>query len=214
MGILAALHGRERTGEGMRVESNLLNAALDLQIEPLNYALNGWDDSRSREGVSSAYYKAPYGVFATSDGHLCISLTNLETLTALFEDEWFVQIGENHAFDRRDDINARVASYIATRTANEWFEIFDEHGIWSAPVQNYQQVIADPQVIHNNSFDSFHHQTAGEIRVLRHPVSYGGHRPGIRTPPPELGGHTAEVLAEAGYSTQRIQKLIDSKTFR
>lgn len=214
MGILAALHGRERTGEGTRVESNLLNAALDLQIEPLNYALNGWNDSRSAAGVSSSYYKAPYGVFAASDGHLCISLTSLDTLTALFNDDWFEAIGEENSFEHRDEINERVASYIVQRPLAEWFEVFDEHKIWSAPVQNYQQVIDDPQVNHNNSFDSFEHETAGEIRVLRHPVTYGGERPGIRTPPPELGGHTAEVLAEAGYSPEDIEKLTTSKAFR
>jgi len=213
MGILAALHGRERTGEGTRVESNLLNAALDLQIEPLNYALNGWDDLRSESGVSSSYYKAPYGVFPTADGHLCISLTSLETLSTLFDDEWFAAIGEDNSFDRRDDINERVAGYLTERTSAEWFDIFDEHRIWSAPVQNYQQVIDDPQVNHNNSFDSFDDEAAGEIRVLKHPVMYGGERPGIRTAPPALGGHTGEILEELGYSAEAIGKLTSSKAF-
>src|SRR3990170_7205258 len=76
-GILAALHGRERTGHGSHVESNLLNAALDLQIEPLSYFLNGFVGQRSRSRVSSPYYKAPYGVFATADGHLTLSLNSL-----------------------------------------------------------------------------------------------------------------------------------------
>ena len=58
-GILAALAQRDRTGVGLKVESNLLSAALDLQIEPLTYALNGFRPRRSRAGISSGYYKSP-----------------------------------------------------------------------------------------------------------------------------------------------------------
>lgn len=197
-GILAALHGRERTGRGGLVESNLLNAALDLQIEPLAYALNGFPSSRSTSGVSSPFYNAPYGVFATSDGYLCISLTSLEALERVFSDAWFATIDPGSRYAERDNINARIAEHMRARTGAEWSEHFATHKMWFAPVNDYEQVISDPQVLHNDSFDAFDHETAGTIRTLKHPIMYDGERPGIRTAPPELGQHTREVLASLG----------------
>ncbi|MGV8969178.1 MAG: CaiB/BaiF CoA transferase family protein [Microbacteriaceae bacterium] len=207
-GILAALHGRERTGLGTKVESNLLNAALDLQIEPLTYAMNGFTGQRSASGVSSSFYKAPYGVFATFDGYLCISLTSLATLEAVFDDDWFSTVSEEDSFSRREPINERVATHMLTRTNTDWEEHFASHKMWFAPVQDYDQVLEDPQVIHNDSFDSYEHDRAGTIRVLKHPVMYGGVRPGIRTAPPELGSGTRSVLGELGYDSERIDALL------
>lgn len=213
LGILAALHGRERTGEGALVQSNLLNAALDLQIEPLNYALNGWLPERSATGVSSAYYRSPYGVFATADGHLCMSLTGLGALTALFDDPWFAAVGEENSYARRDEVNARVAEYLAGDTSAAWMALFAANRIWSAPVQGYAEVLDDPQVLHNDSFDSFEHERAGQIRVLKHPITYDGVRPGIRTAPPELGQHTREVLDDLGYDGERVRSLMSGGGF-
>jgi crotonobetainyl-CoA:carnitine CoA-transferase CaiB-like acyl-CoA transferase len=206
-GILAALHGRARTGLGTKVESNLLNAALDLQIEPLTYAMNGLSNSRSASGVSSSFYKAPYGIFDTADGHLCISLTSLATLEKVFEDDWFSTITESESFAQREPINERVASHMLSRTSAEWSGHFAAHKVWFAPVNGYDDVLTDPQVLHNDSFDSYEHERAGTIRVLKHPVMYGGVRPGIRSSPPELGNGTRAVLGELGYNSERIEAL-------
>ncbi len=207
-GILAALHGRERTGKGTKVESNLLNAALDLQIEPIVYALNGFSGARSGSGVSSPFYKAPYGIFETADGHLCISLTSLAALERVFDDGWFAKVAEDESFARREEVNERVVNHMRTRSSAKWSERFVTDKIWFAPVQDYEAVFADPQVAHNDSFDSYEHERAGTVRVLKHPVMYGGARPGIRTPPPELGSSTLAVLGELGYNELRIEKLI------
>lgn len=210
VGILAALHGRERTGVGVRVESNLLSAALDLQIEPLTYALNGFEPQRSATGISSGFYKAPYGVFATADGYLCISLTSTDTLARVFGDDWFAGFGPDDEFGARDLINARIVEHLATRTTAEWSEVFTAERVWFAPVQGYDEVIADPQVLHNDSFDEYVHEQAGTVRVLKHAVTYDGRRPGIRTPPPALGEQTREVLAELGYDSAAIDTMLAS----
>lgn len=206
-GILAALHGRERTGVGTRVESNLLNAALDLQIEPIGYRLNGFEPSRSATGVSSPFYTAPYGVFATADSYLCLSLTSPKALATVFADDWFTDVPTAELFAQRDSVNARVAEHMATRSTEAWTAHLSTHRVWFTPVQDYDDVLADPQVLHNDSFDSFEHERAGQVRVLKHPISYGGVRPGVRTPPPELGAHTDAVLRETGYDDRQIEQL-------
>jgi crotonobetainyl-CoA:carnitine CoA-transferase CaiB-like acyl-CoA transferase len=209
-GILAALHGRERTGRGGLVESNLLNAALDLQIEPLAYALNGFSSSRSTSGVSSPFYNAPYGVFATSDGYLCISLTSLEALERVFGDAWFTTLDAASRYEERDAINERIAAHMHGRSTAGWSEHFTANKMWFAPVNDYDEVMVDPQVLHNDSFDAFEHETAGTIRTLKHPIMYDGLRPGIRTAPPELGQHTREVLAGLGVDDADADTLFAS----
>lgn len=206
-GILAALHGRERSGRGSRVESNLLSAALDLQIEPLSYFLNGYSGRRSGSGVSSPYYKAPYGVFATADGHLTLSLNALTVLAAVFEDDWFLGIGEDASYDRREDVNERVAKHMAQRTTDGWSAVFAEAGVWFAPVNTYADIVEDPQVQHNKSVIEVDHPTAGAVKLLGHPVLYDGQRPGVRSMPPALGSSNRAVLAELGFDTTEIDRL-------
>ena len=206
-GILAALHGRERTGRGMRVESNLLSAALDLQIEPLSYFLNGFTGKRSASGVSSPYYKAPYGVFATSDGHLTLSLNALKVLAEVFEDDWFLGVGEDSSYARREDVNERVAKHMAERSTEEWSAVFAAAKVWFAPVNTYADIVDDPQVRHNRSVIEIDHPRAGAVKLLSHPLLYDGERPGVRTVPPELGGANRAVLTELGYSATDIDRL-------
>ena len=87
LGVLAALYERRDTGRGKRVDSNLLNSALDLQIEPFIYHLNGQLYDRSETGVSSRFHQAPYGIFETADGYICISLTPPEKMAEAFGDD-------------------------------------------------------------------------------------------------------------------------------
>lgn len=206
-GILAALHGRTNSGRGARVESNLLSAALDLQIEPLSYFLNGFTGRRSTSGVSSPYYKAPYGVFATADGHLTLSLNALTVLATVFEDDWFLGVGEDSSYARREDVNERVAKHMAERTTLQWSELFAAAKVWFAPVNTYSDIVDDPQVRHNKSIIEIDHPRAGAVKLLGHPVLYDGERPGVRTVPPELGAANRAVLTGLGYSTTDIDRL-------
>lgn len=209
-GILAALHGRERSGVGSLVESNLLNAALDLQIEPLNYFVNGFTGIRSESGISSPYYKAPYGVFATSDGHLTLSLNSLETMAAVLEDPWFAEVGEHRSYERREEVNERVAQHLSQQPTDHWEQLFARHRVWFAPVNTYGDVVADPQVSHNKSFTTFEHPEAGTVTVLAHPVTYDGVRPGVRHIPPDLGAANEDVLRTLGYDSDQVELLQSS----
>jgi crotonobetainyl-CoA:carnitine CoA-transferase CaiB-like acyl-CoA transferase len=208
LGIVAALLGRARTAEGCKVDSNLLSAGLDLQIEPLNYHLNGaklYD--RSKSGISSRFHQAPYGVFKTLDSWLTLSLSDGSTLAAAFEDERFLSWSKEDQFDQREVINQRVADHMLRRTIKDWEEIFAQHGIWCARVNSYDDVLSDPQLVANQSILEFDDPVAGKARTLAHPIRYNGKAPGLRRPPPSVGQHTGEVLMELGFSVGEVEIL-------
>jgi crotonobetainyl-CoA:carnitine CoA-transferase CaiB-like acyl-CoA transferase len=211
-GVVAALQARERTGKGTLVESNLLNAALDLQIEPFTYYLNKgplWP--RTHPPTGSRFHPAPYGIYRTLDGWIAVSLTPTEKLAAALSRPVLAEF--SHPKDnvrRREELNRIVYDALTTRTTADWMTTFDEHDIWYAPVNDYDQVEADPQVAHNRIIMEVDHPQAGPIRLLAHPVRYNGAAPPLTRQPPRQGEHTREVLAELGYEPDEINTLVEA----
>ncbi|ADG19654.1 L-carnitine dehydratase/bile acid-inducible protein F [Paraburkholderia atlantica] len=213
-GVVAALQARERTGKGTLVESNLLNAALDLQIEPFTYYLNKgplWP--RTNPPTGSRFHPAPYGIYRTLDGWIAVSLTPTEKLAAALSQPTLA--GFSHPKDnvrRRDELNRIVYDALTTRTTADWMTTFDAHDVWYAPVNDYDQVEADPQVAHNHIIMEVDHPQAGPVRLLAHPVRYDGAAPPLTRQPPRQGEHTREVLAELGYEPHEINTLVEAGT--
>ncbi|MBE0626277.1 MAG: CoA transferase [Burkholderiales bacterium] len=208
-GIAAALYRREHTGQGGQIESNLLNAALDLQIEPLSYYLNGgrmW--ARAKPAMGSRYHPAPYGVYRTSDGWIAISLTTVTKLRLALDARGLESYDDRDQVVRREEVNAIIAQALQRRSSAEWAPILDAHDIWHAPVNEYAEVASDPQVAWNKMIMQVEHPQLGPLRLLAHPVRYDGAVPRLRSLPPAIGEHTRAVLQECGFDGADIERLI------
>ncbi|WIY01189.1 CaiB/BaiF CoA-transferase family protein [Amycolatopsis mongoliensis] len=209
MGILAALHHRQRTGEGQRVEATMVQAALDLQLEPVVYHLNGGLVERPAEPLGSSFHEAPYGVYETADEFIALSLSPVAKISAALGDPAELREFLDPAvkFSRREQIRRALGPLLLDRSAKELLALFREHGIWCAPVNDYDAVFADPVVTHLDPVLEFEHPRAGKVKMLKHPVRFSSGEPELRTPPPELGEHTDAVLSELGYSAEKIAEL-------
>ncbi len=206
MGILGALVHRERSGEGQRVELVMMQAALDLQAEPIVYHLNGAKLSRPKTPVADTFHSVPYGFYATSDGHLAISMAPIKAISEVLGHPAGLEQYEDPAiaYSKRDEIRAALDPYFRTRTTAEWVEALRAHDIWCAPVNSMAETFEDVAVKHIAPVMEFEHPRAGRVRVLKHPVRYSSGEATVRRTPPDLGEHTDELLTELGFSADQV----------
>ncbi|MGH6743000.1 MAG: CoA transferase, partial [Bradyrhizobium sp.] len=85
--------------------------------------------------------------------------------------------------------------------------VFTKHAIWHAPVNDYTDVVADPQVRHNGSFVTVPGAGGTPVTLVRHPICYDGAAPDVRIPPQLLGAQTREILLEIGYQEAEVDEL-------
>src|SRR6185295_17795336 len=101
--------------------------------------------------VAGWYYAAPYGVYATRDGHLAISLSPLATLAEAIDEPRLASYGDKDTWAKQDEIGELIERKLATATTSEWMARMEPLAIWHAPVQGYAEIVDDPQVKHMKS---------------------------------------------------------------
>jgi len=212
MGILAALLRWERTGKGCRVDVSLMQAALDLQAESLVAWLNAAPRPASVSAyrhVAGWYYAAPYGVYATRDGHIAVSLCPLRALADAIEEPRLASFSDQEAWSRQDEISELIAARFKMKATEDWSLRMERAQIWHARVQTYADIVDDPQVRHMQVLVTVPGggKTGAPVTVVNHPVRYDGEAAEIRLAPQRLGAQTTEILGELGFAPADIAAL-------
>ena len=208
-GALAALLHRERTGEGQKVEVNMLDAITTIQMQELSvFTIGNKPQERSAEPHAHVYIRSPYGTFATSDGYIALAMPDLEVLSNLLDEPRLAGLdAEKAGWDARDDLFRLVREALPARSTSAWMEAFEANGIWAAPVYGYADLVADPQIAHNGTLVEYDHPTEGRIKTPGFPIRFSRTPSAVRRGAPLVGEHTRQILVEAGYSSDDINRL-------
>jgi crotonobetainyl-CoA:carnitine CoA-transferase CaiB-like acyl-CoA transferase len=211
-GVLAALLHRERTGEGQLVTVNMLDALTTLQMQELSvFTVGGVPQERGEQPNAHVYIRAPYGIFATSDGYIALGFADLGVLGSVIGEPSFAgMVAEVDGWSRRDELYAKTEARLNTDTSANWLERLLAVGIWAGPVYGYQELVDDPQIAHNGTFVEYEHPTEGHIKTPGFPYRFSATPPRIDRGAPLVGEHSREVLAELGVSADRVDALFES----
>ncbi|CAN5433711.1 CoA transferase [soil metagenome] len=211
-GVLAALLHRERTGQGQLVTVNMLDALTTLQMQELSvFTVGGIPQERGEQPNAHVYIRAPYGIFAASDGYLALGFADLETLGRVIGEPSFAgMVPEVDGWTRRDELYEKTEARLRTDTTANWLEKLLAVGIWVGPVYSYQDLVDDPQIAHNGTFVEYDHPTEGHIKTPGFPYKFSVTPPRIDRGAPLVGQHSREVLAELGLGAEEIDSLVES----
>ena len=211
--VLAALRHRERTGEGQRVEVNLLASAVAAQSEQAVHFLNTDVGEPNRGTVMHAhpYIPAPYGFYATKDGYLALSsgrqipeLSRILGVPDLSADPRFATPRARN--EHREEFEQLLEDALQHNTTAEWMELMEPEGLFAAPVKSFAEAFNDEQVAQQGMIATID-SPVGELKLPAPPYRLSRTPAAVRTAPPRHGEHTDEVLESAGFSRDEIDRL-------
>jgi crotonobetainyl-CoA:carnitine CoA-transferase CaiB-like acyl-CoA transferase len=226
LGIMTALFARERTGRGQEVNTSSLGALMWIQAWEITHSAMS-DEKLRREGQHNPNIRCPYGIYQTKDGGaflLAVAMSDaswddfwvfVDRPEVVLDERWnngAKRIGARGSTDGVADIREKVRDAFATKTTAEWSEFLaSQPEIIYERVQDYDELLLDPQVAANGYLVDVEVPEFGPARVVTNVVNLSDTPgSGVRRPPPLLGEHTAEVMAELGFGRDDIDAALTS----
>ena len=204
IGILSAVIARQQTGRGQFVDIAMLDGAALWNVYPLLLHQLGQGPQRGRTQLTG--HHACYAVYETRDGRYV-------TVGAYEPHFWATlchSLGHPEFIDRqwaegpeREGMLETFRAAFRTRTQAEWLAELGEKDICFGPVNDIEQMLADPQLRHRGMIV----EQPGGPPTLGNPVKLSDTPAALRTPPPLFGQHTEEVLGQLGLDGAAIERL-------
>jgi crotonobetainyl-CoA:carnitine CoA-transferase CaiB-like acyl-CoA transferase len=196
--ILAALHEREQTGEGARIEVPLFESTLSwLANRGQEYLVSGEDKGRMGNAHPTI---VPYQTFDASDKQIAVAVGNDAQFERLCEAIGRKDLAQDERYAtnpgrvaNRQELVEALQRELSERTAEEWVEKIRGVGIPCGPVNTLAEALADEHLASTDMLQEIEHPQAGILEMLASPVLVDGERPPIRRPPPTLGEHSEEL---------------------
>jgi CoA:oxalate CoA-transferase len=212
--ISSALVRRNATGEGAFIDVSMLDAALTAMGWAVsNYLIAGVEP---RPHGNDNFTAAPSGAFRAKDGLINIAANKQEQFEALVAAVGRPELATDPRFAQRESrkqhrgaLTLELEAALKNRSCAEWQSVFNKIGVPAGCVLTVPQALALPQVAQRELLKSFDDVPGVDrtITVARSGFKLSGGDPDVAAPPPELGRHTDEVLAAAGYSGAEIAAL-------
>lgn len=200
-GILSALYGREKSGEGQLVSASLFEAALGLSIwETSEY----WATGKTPKPLGTANrMSAPYQAVRASDGHLVFGAANERLWKSFLGAAERPDLAEDPRFKTNTDRMAHTRELIetlaptfASRTVDEWVDALLAVGVPAGPIYSYEQALNSDHAAARKMVQEISHPVEGTFKALGFPVKMGKTPQQVRYPPPLLNQHRDEIVQE------------------
>ena len=215
--ILAALNSRDQTGLGQYIDMALLDGIIALGG---NQITGFFADGKVPFRYGNAHASlVPYQVFAVKDGEIVIAVGNdtqwqrfceaINRPDLAIDPKWEKVTGR---ITRRSELIPQLAKTMLEKGMNEWITILEQHDVPCGPINNYQQVFADPHVIHRGIKVDTPYEDGSIISTIASPLRLQSTPPEYKRPPPKLGDSNFEILNQLlGYSVESIEQLKKEK---
>jgi glutaryl-CoA transferase len=210
--ILAALRHRDATGEGQAIDM----ALLDTQVAMLanlgaNYLVSGTVPRRAGNAHQNI---VPYQVFEVADGHMILAVGNDGQFQRFCDVAGCPELARDPRFannaDRvrqRETLIPLLAARMKQRPRADWLAALEAAKVPCGPINDLAEVFADPQVRARGMTMRAPHPLDDDLELVASPLRLSATPPVLRRPPPLLGQHTDEVLAEVGVDAAERARL-------
>ena len=217
IGVLTALHARELSGKGQRVDVALVDSVISsLETGTQRYFASGKLPRRIGNRYASAY---PYDSFKAKDGSFVIGCGNDKLFNLLctrvlhredlLTDPRFLNNAlrcENHAA-----LKVEIEKWSTTVTAEEAYDAINAAGVPASPINDLHQISHDPHVVEDRQmFIPVKHPVIGDMRVNGNPVKLLDMMPEVVTCAPALGQHNEEIYGQLlGLGKEQLEALAE-----
>ena len=210
--ILAALRHRDATGCGQTIDM----ALLDTQVAMLaNLGANYLVTKQAPRRAGNAHQNiVPYQVFEVADGHVILAVGNDEQYRRFCTVAGCPELAADERFRRnadrvrhREQLVPLLAERMKARPRADWLAALDAAKVPCGPINDLADVFADPQVLARGMRLPVAHPLADGLELVASPMKLSGTPVQLRRPPPLLGQHTDEVLAEFGCDAAELARL-------
>jgi len=217
VGILAALLERANSGLGQHIDMALLDCQVSMMAnQNLNFMTSGVAPQRAGNAHQNL---VPYQVFAAADGHLIVAVGNDSQFRNYCGAIGLPELSADPRFStnpqrvkNRTELVPLLAERMATGARDHWLAALEAVGVPAGPINTLDQVYEDPHVLARQMKRELPHPAAGKVPMAASPLKFSDSPVEYRRPPPMLGEHTAQVLAEKlGLSAEDIQALAQSQ---
>ena len=215
--IQAALAHRERSGQGQHIDMALLDTQVGvLANQAMNYLASGTAPRRLGNAHPNI---VPYQVFAVADGHIVVAVGNNSQFRSLVGVLGAPELAENPLaatnearVANRDALVPELARLIAPFRRADLLARLEAANIPAGPINTVEQVFADPQIVHRAMRLDLPHGNGASVPSVRTPIVMSESPLVHERASPMLGEHTAEILADIGYSAADIDRLAGEGT--
>lgn len=215
IGILAALHHREKTGQGQHIDLALLDCTIAAMTNIAQYYLTSGELAPRQGNAHSTI--VPYQAFPASDGHIVIAIGNdrqFKRFSDYLDTGWAedTRFATNSArVENRDSLIPEIRKYLEQKSQDEWIGILRDIDVPCAKVNTMDQTFADPQTrARDMQIGMEHADRTAPVNLVGSPFKMSGTSVAYDRAPPVLGQHTEEVLLElTNKSREEISRLCE-----